>query len=141
MWFALGFNVLIIISFNLFPEFLVSIFHAKQSQGYDLVRDITVPLIRLTSVWIIFDSVQIVIGSILRATGDTLFMMKLYLILPILFYLLLPYYTYIIADYSLFWVWIELLTYTIVMLLIVTWRYVGGKWRNIEVLNNQSVRA
>ncbi|MGC5327092.1 MATE family efflux transporter [Brevibacillus sp. SYSU BS000544] len=139
LWLALGFNVLIIVSFNVFPDFLVSIFHAKGSQGYDLIRDITIPLVRLTSLWIIIDSVQIVIGSILKATGDTLFMMKLYLIAPILFYLLLPYLTYIVAGYSLFWVWIELLLFTVVMLVLVTKRYTGGKWRNIEVLNKQSL--
>ncbi|WP_150275292.1 MATE family efflux transporter [Paenibacillus tepidiphilus] len=141
LWLALGFNVLIIAVFNLLPGPLISIFHDPSSPGYQAVLDITIPLVRLTSVWIIFDSVQIVIGSILKAAGDTLFMMKLYLLMPIVFYLVLPYLTYTVAGYSLYWVWLELLAFTLAMLLFVGKRYLDGKWRQIEVLKPPSVSA
>ncbi|KKM11730.1 hypothetical protein SY88_07355 [Clostridiales bacterium PH28_bin88] len=99
-----------------------------------LIKNYTIPLVRLTSLWIVFDTIQIVIGYVLRSVGDTLFMMVIYLVMPFLFYIILPYIIVVVAKLPLFWVWVELVVFTMCMLLIVSARFLGGKWKRINMI-------
>ncbi|WP_223069094.1 MATE family efflux transporter [Paenibacillus caui] len=128
-------NLAIIAVYNLFPRELISLFGAgEQSQMFDRVMDLTLPLIRITSLWIVFDTLQIVVGNVLRAMGDTVFMMTISLVVPILFYALFPYFLTRIDWIPLYWVWLDLLLYTFVMLGLVFFRYLEGKWKRMELI-------
>lgn len=132
---GLVFNVLIILIFNLFPQALISIFGGgKDQETFLKLMAVTVPLVRLTSLWIVFDTMQIIIGNVLRAVGDTMFMMVIYIVVPILFYIVIPYLFSVVWGLSLIWIWIALVVYSMVMLLLVSVRFLGGKWKRIEVI-------
>lgn len=128
------FNAILIVLFNFFPELLISIFNSGyEEEKFSKIMDYTIPLIRITSVWLLFDTIQIIIGNVLRSVGDTMFMMVIYLIMPFLFYIVIPVIS-IFLGFSLFWIWIELLVYTLCMLTMLTIRFYSNKWKRINVI-------
>ncbi|MBN2531398.1 MAG: MATE family efflux transporter [Spirochaetales bacterium] len=137
---GLCFNVLIILVYNLFPEFLISIFNnGKEPDKFERIMAFTIPLIRITSVWLVFDTMQIIIGNVLRYVGDTFFMMMIHLTMPFLFYIVIPYIS-VWSGLSLFWIWIELLIFTLCMLTLLSIRFLGGKWKKINMISATSAQ-
>lgn len=132
---GMGFNLLVIIVFNFFPYLLISVFNSGGEQAsVILIRDYTVVLVRLTSVWIVFDTIQIIIGNVLRALGETVFMMRIFIVMPILFYMVIPYILCFVLGLSFTWIWIGLVIYSVCMFSLVTTRLLSGKWKKIEVI-------
>ncbi|SHK22949.1 MATE family efflux transporter [Paramaledivibacter caminithermalis] len=132
---GLCFNLLIIIVYNLFPKHLILIFNSGgDKEKFEAIVNYTTILIRVTSIWIVFDTMQIVISNVLRAVGDTMFMMIIFTIMPFLFYIVLPYIFVVVLNLSLMWIWIVLLVYTLLMLSIVSIRFISGKWKKISVI-------
>lgn len=126
------FNVFLILLFNLFPDTLISIFNSGNSKE---ILTYTIPLIKITSIWLIFDTTQIIISNILKSTGDTVFMMIIFMTVPFIFYIALPYILCVILSLKLYWVWIDLLIFTFCMLTLVSIRFVKGKWKTINIAN------
>jgi multidrug resistance protein, MATE family len=90
--------------------------------------------VKLTSIWILFDTLQIIISNVLISVGDTKFMMKIFIIMPFIFYIVLPYILCNVLKRSLLWIWIALLIYTLLMLSLVSIRLLKGKWKNIKII-------
>ena len=132
---GLCFNFLIILVYNLFPKQLISIFNnGGDREKFEAIINYTTILIRITSIWIVFDTIQIVIGNVLRAVGDTVFMMIIFMVMPFLFYIVLPYIFIVVLQLPLIWIWVELLIYTLFMLALVSFRFLSGKWKKIKVI-------
>lgn len=129
------FNLLLIMLYNLYPEALIALVVGDQS-GAELARinSTAVPLVRLISVWLVFDTVHLIIGSVLQAMGDTLFLMYVYAVVPFVFYIVIPYFVCVAAGLPLFWLWLALAVYSSLMALIVALRFLGGKWQEIQVI-------
>ncbi|BBB91841.1 MAG TPA: MATE family efflux transporter [Methylomusa anaerophila] len=128
------FNIIIFISYNFFPEILISVFHSDSSNDQNQLIHTATPLVRLASLWLVLDTVHLMIGSVLKSMGDTQFMMITYAVVPILFYVIIPYMFCTMAQVSLLWLWILLVGYSAVMLIVMTIRFWGGKWKSIEVI-------
>ncbi|MFT8351228.1 MATE family efflux transporter [Clostridium saccharoperbutylacetonicum] len=129
------FSFIIIFIYNVFPETLISIFNnGEDAAKFLLINNYTVTLVKITSIWILFDTLQIIISNVLRSIGDTKFMMKIFTIIPFLFYILLPYALCNVLKLSLLWIWIDLFIYTLLMLSLVLVRLLKGKWKSINVI-------
>lgn len=129
------FSFIIIFIYNVFPESLISIFNnGEDTAKFLLINNYTVTLVKITSVWILFDTLQIIISNVLRSVGDTKFMMKIFTIIPFLFYIFLPYVLCTVLKLSLLWIWIDLFIYTLLMLSLVLVRLLKGKWKSIKVI-------
>ena len=129
------FNFLIIGLYNLCPDLLISIFtNEQQQEKIRYLNNATIPLVRLTSIWLVFDTIYLTIGSVLQSVGDTKFMMVIYIVVPFLFYVVLPYMLCVWAELSMIWLWIALTGYSIIMAILVTNRFLGGKWKSISII-------
>ncbi len=131
---GLGFNALILISCNVFPEQLIAVFHSDASAEQRHLLSTATPLLRLTSLWLVLDTVHLLVGSLLKSTGDTRFMMMVYAVVPLFFYVIIPYVLCVLYPLSLIWLWLLLGVYSAAMLLLMTARFVSGKWKSIKVI-------
>lgn len=132
---GLCFNLFIAFLYNLFPEFLISLFGSEQEQNKFIdISSAAIPLVRLTSIWLVFDTVHLVIGSVLQSVGDTRFMMVTYAVVPFLFYIILPYGLVVLSQLSLIWLWLALIGYSMIMAIVVAYRFLSGKWKAINVI-------
>ncbi|WP_188400119.1 MATE family efflux transporter [Sporomusa sp. GT1] len=131
---GLSFNVLILISCNFFPEQLISIFHSDTNADQHHLVSIATPLLQLTSLWLVFDTIHLMVGSVLKSTGDTRFMMLVYTVVPLFFYVIMPYVFCVWYPLPLSWLWLLLVVYSATMLLLMATRFVNGKWKSIKVI-------
>ncbi|MBP2645083.1 MAG: norM 1 [Firmicutes bacterium] len=131
---GLGVSSFFMILFNIIPERLVAIFEGSDGEKFKDVVAYTVPLLRITTIWLTLDSIQIVIGRVLQNVGDTVFLMYTFIIVPVLFFVLLPYLICVVWQMSLYWLWLELVGYSLAMVIVMAVRFSGGKWKKIEVI-------
>ncbi|WP_220387753.1 MATE family efflux transporter [Sporomusa ovata] len=132
---GLCFILVIITVCSFSPGFLISFFNSEQKQeNVLLINNTTILLLRLTSIWLVFDTIHLTIGSVLQSLGDTKFMMVIYAVVPFLFYVILPYVFCVVAQFPLVWLWITLLGYSVIMTILVTNRFLNGKWKSINVI-------
>lgn len=125
------FNVILILMFNIFPDVLICLFSSSDNKK---ILAYTIPLIKITSIWLVFDTIQIIIGNVLKSAGDTVFMMVIFMTVPFVFYIALPYILCVISGLNMYWIWIDLLIFTLLMLSLVSIRFVKGRWRTIRVI-------
>jgi len=125
------FNIILILMFNIFPDVLIALFNSSNNKK---ILACTITLIKITSMWLVFDTIQIIIGNVLKSAGDTVFMMVIFTTVPFAFYIALPYILCVMSGLNIYWVWIDLLIFTFCMLALVSIRFVKGKWKTIQVI-------
>ena len=132
---AFIYNFIMMAVFNIFPEALISIFNDRSDmKRYEEIIAYTVPLIRLTTLWLVFDSVQITISSVLRTMGDTVFLLIITGIIPLVF-MVIP--TYLLIENfptTLKPVWINMIFFVFILASIFAVRFKMGKWKTISVI-------
>ncbi|AKG35125.1 MATE family efflux transporter [Paenibacillus durus] len=139
---SLVFSALIIALFNVLPVALISIFQDHDNRGmFEQIKQAALPLVRITSVWIAFDTMVILLTNVLKSIGDTFFIMVVYLTLPAIFYLVFPYWICVVHGRPIIWIWWDLLIYTFLMLGLVTVRFRNGRWKRIHVIHSQAADA
>lgn len=132
---ALSYNILMIILFNIFPEHLISIFdNGKDAELFIEIKKLTIPLVRLSSIWLIFDSIQIIISSVLKSLGDTIFLLITTGIFPIFALVIPTYFVGIAAGLSLTFVWLIIVFFVITLSIIMSIRFLSGSWKKIAVI-------
>jgi MATE family multidrug resistance protein len=130
-----AYNLLIIIIFNLYPDTLISIFNSgKDKENFSLIMAYTIPLIHITSIWSIFDSIQIIIGSVLRTMGDTIFLLIILSVLPAIIVIIPIFIFVVLLSKTLVWVWFVFVIYVVLLSIIMSFRFKQGKWKNINVI-------
>ncbi|MGL4854435.1 MAG: MATE family efflux transporter [Lentisphaeria bacterium] len=68
---ALAYGFIMLAIFTLLPHNLANVFNNSSNEQFAEILPLTVSLIRLTSLYILFDGILIVSGGILRGAGDT----------------------------------------------------------------------
>jgi MATE family multidrug resistance protein len=132
---ALVYNVAIITLFNFFPEALISIFNrGGEAVNFDSIISLTVPLIHLTSLWLIFDSIQLILSETLKSLGDTFFLMTVSGVFPFLFFIIPSYLAAFVWKLPLYSLWIIIVLWVIVLFFIMLGRFLQGKWRMIDLI-------
>jgi len=134
---SLGLSLLLAIIYSLFPEQIVSLFGLKaDSADFEPISILAIELLGFVAIYTFFDSIQLVFSSAIKGAGDTHFVMK-YLSLLTLLVMIIP--SILIINYldgNVYWMW-TLLTFFVGSLSIVyTFRFRGGKWKNMQVIEN-----
>ena len=130
----LSINVIIMVLYIFFPSGLIILFNnIKEPDRFKQISDIAKPLIRIMALWISMDSIHLVISNTLRALGDTKFFMMVSIISPPLFYIVIPLIC-VQNSISIIWIWWGLLLFTVVIFVSAILRYLGGRWKHIEII-------
>ena len=135
--FALGGGIMVVcgIVYILFPSILLKPY-ALYADEVDFAgtRDTVIVLLRFVALYSFFDAMVIVFGSAIRAAGDTVFSMLVtfgcawgLLVIPT--YLTWRLYK---PDLLTSWVWCSI--YVIVLGFLFLWRFLGGKWKTMSII-------
>lgn len=126
--------VVITALFIFIPKFFTGLFVGKvMTQDMALILEKTVPLMHLLCLFTIGDLLFLVFGDAIRGAGDTKFHMKVMILCSI--GLLAPGSYIIVMVFNLgitaAWGWI--VTYAWLTGLIMMWRFLSGRWKNIDI--------
>lgn len=123
-------------SFFFFSPFFVGLFIPANSPDAAEIAAKTYPLMKLVSIFVLFDATYLIFGEAIRGAGDTKFYM--YVMLFCAWVLLIPGTWLIVYKLhgTVFQVWSWLTFYAALTAVFMLWRFLGGKWKHISVTGN-----
>ncbi|MEQ8820729.1 MAG: MATE family efflux transporter [Sumerlaeia bacterium] len=137
---ATGSMVLLMGTFLFFPEMYLAIFKLSESQVGDIgrIRELATFFLMLIGVYCTMDAIGQVYAGAIKGAGDTAFVAWSALIFGTLF-LILPSIAAVIFGWPAPWMWAGLIGYITVWGLSMLWRYRGGKWKAMQVIEADMV--
>lgn len=135
--FGMSFMYMITISF--FYITIPQLFTAPFSSQADPttfveIKRLTIILLRFVAVYSIFDTLNIIFASAIKGAGDTRFVMNAVIVISACV-LVIPAYTVIVVlGYGLMAGWIIASAYIVTLGLVFCFRFLGGKWKTMRVI-------
>lgn len=132
------YSVVILVLFVCFPRHLVAVFRPEQVDAIFLeATPIAVRMIRIASIYVMFEGVVVVFSGTLRGAGDTLWAMCVsvsvhWLMLGILIVMLYG------LKLSPELAWLSVVLAFLSFSYLFYWRYRSGKWRTIRMVRSQA---
>ncbi|MDR3112641.1 MAG: MATE family efflux transporter [Elusimicrobiota bacterium] len=118
-----------------FPDLLILPF--SSGAGADMIekiRPITVHLLRLLAIYLLFDGTNIIFSAAIKGAGDTVFVMKVLVILSVLLVIIPTYLIVVVFKMGLLTAWSFMLSYVIGLAISFYLRYRTGKWKKMRVI-------
>ena len=116
------------------PGLLISQFIAKDPAAFAAVEPMVVILLRFVTLYLFFDAMAIVFGSAIRGAGDSQFSLW-WTFIPGWLIMVLPSYLAVRMGYGgIYACWTAATAYITILGLGFLWRFRGGKWRRMSVI-------
>lgn len=98
------------------------------------VREITVLLLRFVAVYSLFDALNVIFASAIKGAGDTRFVMFAIAIVSWVGLIIPSYIVIIMLDAGIYSAWAIASSYVCMLGLIFLFRFLGGKWKSMRVI-------
>jgi len=126
---------LVSLSYVLFPEIYISAFAARADpESFKPIRDIAIVLLRFVALYSIFDTMNIIFASAIKGAGDTRFVMFMIVSLAMGGLAIPSYIAIIVLKMNIYSAWIIVTIYIILLGSCFLWRFLGGKWQSMRVI-------
>ncbi len=133
---GLIFSTFTMLVFMLIPELLVSVFKPENADSiFQQAAPISVSLIRVASLYVLSEAVMISFVGALRGAGDTYFTMFASIGVHWLFVGIL-YLSLNVFHISVPTSWFFIAVFYLAFCGVLYWRFKGGKWKNIHIINS-----
>lgn len=122
------------LTFLFFPEFYLSWFQNKENPAlWADVERVTPYLLYFVAFFIPFDALNVIYAFALKGAGDTRFVTAVALLVP---WPIMVFPTYMILNnpQALYWAWLTASLFLVAQGLIFLWRFKGGKWKSMKVI-------
>ena len=136
---SLAYMLVMALSFVLIPN----VFMAPFEQGADMesfvpVRDMATVLLRFVAFYCVFDAIYIVFSAAIKGAGDMRFVMWSIILMSIGLLGIPTYLVISVANGGVFASWVVVAVYIVSMSLIFFWRFRGGKWKSMRVIETET---
>ena len=117
------------------PDIFVAPFALRADpNGFSEIYGYSVILLRFVAVYSVFDTMNIIFCSAIKGAGDTRYVMLVTVILSIFVFVVPVYLTVVIFEFGLMVAWVFATVYIILLGLIFYFRFLGGKWKTMRVI-------
>jgi MATE family, multidrug efflux pump len=123
------------LSYVLLPDIYLRLYGSNEDQALMVeVKKMSRYLLIFVAVYSIFDSINLIYCSAIRGAGDTRFVMFVSLIFSILIVVIPSYICCVVYHASIYFAWSFFSFYIIFVSIIYVFRYRGGKWKKMRVI-------
>jgi MATE family multidrug resistance protein len=138
---TLSYMTTIALAYVLVPEMFIAPFAAKaESLTFQEVFPLTIFLLRFVAVYSVFDTLNIIFSSAIKGAGDTRFVMVAMSAMSA-FVLVFPTYLAIfVFDRGITVAWIIASSYIILLGFVFLFRFLGGKWKSMRVIERAGAK-
>ena len=121
------------------PGVFLSIFSAQaDAESFDEIRPIAIAALRFVAVFSLFDTLNIVFSSALKGAGDTRYIMFMALLVSVVGLVIPSYVAMVLLDADIAVGWGILTVYIIVLGFAFLFRYLGGQWKTMRVIEESA---
>lgn len=126
---------LVALSYVLIPDTFVNFYGSHgNTSDFEHIRQLSKILLRFVAVYSVFDTLNVIFSFAIKGAGDTKFAMIISVILSWSVMVLPTLIACVFYKKSLYWAWVFCTTYVILSGLAFLLRYIGGKWRDMRVI-------
>jgi MATE family multidrug resistance protein len=126
---------LIAVSYVALPGLYLYFYEAgADPAGFPEIKRIAVILLRFVALYSLFDAMNIIFSSALKGAGDTRFIMLMVGVMSSCFLVIPSYLAIVIMGQSLYTGWVIITMYVILLGFSFLWRFRGGKWKSMRVI-------
>jgi MATE family multidrug resistance protein len=119
----------------IFPQYLIYPFSGgAEASLIEEITPITVKLLKIFSIYLLFDTTNIIFAAAIKGAGDTAFVMKRLIILSIVLVVIPSYLIVIVFKQGLYIAWSFMVLYTIALAGSFYFRYKSNKWKSMRVV-------
>jgi MATE family multidrug resistance protein len=137
---VLAYLAILAILFLFTPKMLLDLFRPGDLSGesYAHMQYTGIILLRFVVAYLLFDALYMIYTGALKGAGDTGFIMWTVLVLSI-FTMILPIYIGIVYfGAGLYFIWTCATLFLFFMSIVCYWRYRGGKWKTMRVIETET---
>ena len=117
------------------PDIFLRPFAARaDAETFAAIRPIAIVALRFVAVFSLFDTLNIVFASALKGAGDTRYVMFMVLLVSSVTLVLPSYVAMVLLGADIVVAWSILTAYIIVLSFAFLYRYLGGKWKSMRVI-------
>ena len=125
----------IALAYLLVPELFVLPFASgADAAGFAEIFRLTVSLLRFVAIYSIFDTMNLVFASAIKGAGDTRYVMFAIIITSVLVLVAPTYLGVVVMGWGVMASWINVSAYVIVLSIVFLFRFLGGKWKYMRVI-------
>ena len=129
-------------AYVLIPDVFVIPFAAKADpERFAEIYRITVILLRFVALYSIFDTMNLIFSSAIKGAGDTRYVMFMLVITTSLVLVVPTYLCVVVLGYGLMASWLNFSAYVIVLSFMFFFRFLGGKWKSMRVIERRAQSA
>ncbi len=102
--------------------------------SFELIQQLAVTLLRFVAVYSLFDTLTIIFASAVKGAGDTRFAMLAMLCISVFVFVLPSYVALVWLNAGIYTGWIIASTYISMLGFVFLFRFLGGKWKSMRVI-------
>jgi len=102
--------------------------------SFETIRKLTIVLLRFVALYSLFDTLTIIFASAIKGAGDTRFAMFAMLFISLFVFVLPSYVALVLFNAKIYTGWVIASTYIITLGLLFFFRFLGGKWKSMRVI-------
>ena len=122
-------------AYVLIPDIFVMPFAAGANhESFPEIYRLAVILLRFVAFYSVFDTMNLIFASAIKGAGDTRFVMYTIVVVSALVLVIPTYIAIAILDYGLMASWVSVSAYIIILGLMFFFRFLGGKWKTMRVI-------
>ena len=128
------------ITYVVVPEIFIAPFASQADPvKFQPIRDVTLILLRFVALYSLFDTMNIIFSSAIKGAGDTRYVMYILIIISTFVLVILSFITLTIMDRGIYTAWTIASIYAITLGLAFMFRFRGGKWKSMRVIEDQKI--
>ena len=137
---ALSYTLVMAAAYLFVPDLFLAPFSARsQGADFEAAYDIAVLLLRVVAVYCVFDSMSMTFTAALKGAGDTRFILWVSVLMSWIIMVLPAFVAQVYFDASVYTIWIFLCAYTVAASVVFYWRFKGGQWRSMRVIEETAI--
>ena len=135
---TLAYMLSIAAAYVLVPDVFVAPFALRANPGeFSEIYGYSIVLLRFVAVYSLFDTMNIIFCSAIKGAGDTRYVMMITVLLSVFLLIVPVYLAVVIFKLGLMVAWVFATAYIILLGLIFYFRFVGGKWKVMRVIERR----
>jgi len=135
---TLVYMISIAAAYVLVPDVFVAPFALRADPGeFSEIYGYSIILLRFVAVYSVFDTLNIIFCSAIKGAGDTRYVMLITVMLSVFLLIVPVYLAVVIFEFGLMVAWVFATAYIILLGLIFYFRFLGGKWKTMRVIERR----
>jgi MATE family multidrug resistance protein len=137
---TISYMILIAVGYAFLPKLFLWPYAANADPNKFIpIKNLAINLLKFVALYSIFDTMNIIFAAAIKGAGDTRFVMLISVILSWILMVIPSYLISVVFEKNIYIIWGCITLYICVLGLVFFFRFLGGKWKTMRVIEKGAV--